>query len=62
VLVLVHLLSVVRKQHPGDKVVVVSNYTEALDVLQKVRSSLHNSHSSKPVKNCRPAHMLKACY
>lgn len=36
VMVLVNLLKVIRAQAPTDKVVLVSNYTEALDILGKV--------------------------
>jgi len=34
-MVLVQMLKVIREQTPTDKVVLVSNYTEALDILGK---------------------------
>lgn len=36
VMVLVQLLKAIRAHEPTDKVVLVSNYTEALDILGKV--------------------------
>jgi hypothetical protein len=40
-MVLMQLLKTIRTNHPGDKVVLVSNYTEALDILGRVSIFRH---------------------
>lgn len=42
-MVLVQLLKAIRSHHPTDKVVLVSNYTEALDMLGKVKMISDNT-------------------